>query len=98
MAFFSLKEPRRFQHKPIFYDEDKEFHDALVNKAKKDLGMETDGKRDFRSSVKGSFRAGGESSEKITFNFRRTAERKSSRHVFVLVALLLCILFFISKL
>jgi hypothetical protein len=39
MGMFSIREPRRFEHKYIYYDERKEKLEKIEEKAKKDLGM-----------------------------------------------------------
>ena len=94
MAFFQLKQPRKFNPRPIYYDEDKEMHDELVANAKKDLGIEEE-KSDkvYRPQIKGSFRGG----DKISFNFKRREQKKSGTRLVVILALLfmLIYLFFI---
>ena len=95
MAFFYFKQPRKFNYRPIFYDEDKEMHDELVANAKKELGIEEE-KSDkvYRPQIKGSFRGGG---DKISFNFKRREAKKSNFRLVGILGLLLLLgyLFFI---
>ena len=94
MAFFYLKQPRKFNYRPVYYDEDKEMHEEIIAKAKKDLGMEDENNKVYRPQIKGSFKGGG---EKITFNFKRREAKKSTSRMLALVVLLLVLgyLFFI---
>lgn len=39
MGMFNIREPRRFEHKYIYYDERKEKLEKIEEKAKKELGM-----------------------------------------------------------
>lgn len=39
MGMFSVREPRRFEHKYIYYDERKEKLDRIEESAKRELGM-----------------------------------------------------------
>ncbi len=39
MGMFSVREPRRFEHKYIYYDERKEKLDRIEENARRDLGM-----------------------------------------------------------
>lgn len=98
MAFFKLNQPRGYNHNPIFYDEDKEIHDKMVAKAKKDLGIK-DEDETYVPDIKGRFRASqGKTENEYTFNFRRRAEKKSNKHLLVLIVLLVLVLFFCSRL
>ncbi len=98
MAFFKLSQPKGFNHKPIYYDEDKEAHEKMVAKAKRELGIKEEGE-EYKPDIKGKFRNSSSANDhEYTFNFRRTAEKKSNRHLIVLVLLLLIVLFFCSKL
>lgn len=53
MGFFKMREPRKFNHKPIFYNPDKEALDERIEKVKREMGL-TD-ETNFKSSIKGSF-------------------------------------------
>jgi|SRR5574344_2116749 uncharacterized membrane protein len=39
MGMFNIREPRRFEHKYIYYDERKEKLEKIEEKAKRELGM-----------------------------------------------------------
>ena len=73
----------------------------MLAKAKKELGM-LDETGEYKPDIKGKFRksAGLSSSSEneFAFNFRRTAERKSNRHLIVLILLLVGVLYFCTKL
>jgi len=92
MAFFYLKQPRKFNYRPIYYDEDKEMHEEIVANAKRELGIkdeESEGKV-YRPQIKGSFRGGG---DKISFNFKRREMRKSNFRMVGIVMLLLFLIY-----
>ena len=40
MGFFYLKEPKKFNHRPIYYDENKEIRDEIISNAKRELGID----------------------------------------------------------
>ena len=91
MAFFYLKKPRKFNHRPLYYNEDKEIHEELVAKAKKDLGIENEKDGNVhRPQIKGSFRGGG---DKISFNFKRQEAKKSNSRIIVIIGLLFLLIY-----
>lgn len=54
MGMFSVREPRRFEHKYIYYDERKEKLDKIEENAKRELGMLPEKEFD-PESIRGKF-------------------------------------------
>ncbi len=52
--FFNIRKPRKFDHKPIYFDPDKEALEKRVEKIKRELGMD-DAEPYRRSEIKGTF-------------------------------------------
>ena len=55
MGYFSMREPRRFNHKYIFVDERKEKLDKIVENAKRDLGMLPPKESSAEERIRGAF-------------------------------------------
>lgn len=55
MGYFSMREPRRFNHKYIFVDERKEKLDKIVENAKRDLGMLPPAEETREERIRGAF-------------------------------------------
>lgn len=55
MGYFSMREPRRFNHKYIFVDERKEKLDKIVENAKRDLGMLPPSESTKEERIRGAF-------------------------------------------
>jgi hypothetical protein len=89
MAFFYLKEPRKFNYQPRYYDADREMREELISNAKKELGLQ-DKDTTYRPSIKGKFR----NAEKVvSLNFKRKAEKRSNSRILFLI-ILLCVIFY----
>jgi len=52
VVFFRIPKPKQFTYPPRYYDEEKE----RVEQRKRELGISTDGKTDFKSQVGNSWR------------------------------------------
>ncbi|MBQ6695013.1 MAG: hypothetical protein IJN24_09115 [Bacteroidaceae bacterium] len=55
MGYFSMREPRKFNHKYIYVDERKEKLNKIVNNAKRELGMLPPQETSYRERLKGAF-------------------------------------------
>ena len=85
--FFRQPTPRRFDHKPIYYDKQKEEREERIKRVKKELGMtdENNEKKDYEQRLRGSFKEavpGGSSREKMA---------KTNRTVMIIFIVLLIV-------
>lgn len=53
MGFFNMRGPRKFNHRPIYYDPDKEALEKRIDKVKREMGMADE--KDYKPDIKGSF-------------------------------------------
>lgn len=62
MALFSFfsspRSPRQFEHKPIYWDPQKEKTEEREQRIKRELGIEEEDLTKYKSSIKGSFSQG----------------------------------------
>jgi hypothetical protein len=54
-SFYSLRRPRQFDHKPIYWNPRKEALDDRVRKVKREMGVLEEEPEDYKPSIKGSF-------------------------------------------
>ncbi|MDR2041754.1 MAG: hypothetical protein LBP98_05490 [Tannerella sp.] len=54
-SFYNVRKPRRFEHKPIYWDPRKEALEERIHKAKREMGILPDGPEDYKPSIKGTF-------------------------------------------
>ncbi len=91
MGMFSVREPRRFEHKYIYYDERKEKLDKIEENAKRDLGMLTE--KEFNpEEIRGRF---VESTTHLKRRKENGGPRMDVRLSIVLIAALIFILHWI---
>lgn len=93
MAFFKMREPRRFDHKYIFVDERKEKLDRIVENAKRDLGMLPHDEGSYRDRLIGAFT--NENSHLARRN--ENGERISSRVAVCALFVCVLIMYFLLK-
>ncbi len=89
LGFFKQPTPRRYDHKPIYYDKQKEEREERYARIRKELNMEEEKdkevRRDFEKDIRGSFKQavpGGSKQDKIS---------RFSRIFFIVCAILLLI-------
>ena len=92
MGMFTMREPRKFNHKYIFVDERKEKLDKIVENAKRDLGMLPPREEGFRERLHGSFSAENSHVARQKANGTRITTRVAVAALFVCVFLLYYIL------
>ncbi|MDR3261020.1 MAG: hypothetical protein LBT78_04210 [Tannerella sp.] len=54
-SFYSVRKPRRFDHKPIYWDPRKEALEARIRRVKREAGELSENPEDYQPSIKGSF-------------------------------------------
>lgn len=85
MGYFSMREPRRFNHKYIFVDERKEKLDKIVENAKRDLGMLPPAETTCEERIRGAFVKGTKHLE------RHKSEGQRFSTKFLIVAIIVCL-------
>ncbi len=85
MGYFSMREPRRFNHKYIFVDERKEKLDKIVENAKRDLGMLPPAETTYEERIRGTF------SKDMKHLERRKNEGSRFSTKFLVVAIFVCL-------
>lgn len=53
-SFFKSRRPRQFEHKPIYWDPQKEMAEERERRIKREMGLEED-VSEYKPSIKGSF-------------------------------------------
>ncbi len=87
--FFNIRKPRKFEHKPIYFDPDKEALQQRVERIKQELGMAE--KSDYRNQIKGSF---FEQTKHVKPRDTIPGKSHSDRNIKLIVALVCLILLF----
>ncbi len=55
-SFYSMRKPRQYGHKPIYWDPHKEALEERIRKVKREVGVEEDPSiNDYKAEIKGSF-------------------------------------------
>jgi len=54
-SFYSMRKPRQFSHKPIYWDPRKEALDERIRKVEIEMGVREEKLEDHKSHIKGTF-------------------------------------------
>jgi hypothetical protein len=54
-SFYNVRKPRRYDHKPIYYDPRKETLEKRIHKVKMELGVEETDYEQYKEAIRGSF-------------------------------------------
>ena len=54
-SFYKLRQPRQFDHRPIYFDQRKEALEKRIHKVKMDLGVAETDYEQYKEAIKGSF-------------------------------------------
>jgi hypothetical protein len=54
-SFYNVRKPRRFDHKPIYWDPRKEALEERIRKVKREMGELPDNPAEYKNSIRGSF-------------------------------------------
>ncbi len=80
--FFKLKEPNRFNYKPLYWDPEKEAREERVRRIKAELGQEISFSKQSSAITRGSFR-------QYSSGKHRKAGRESNLRLVIIAAALL---------
>jgi hypothetical protein len=56
--FYTMRKPRQYDHKPIYYDPRKEALEKRIHKVKMEMGVEETDVEQYKEAIRGSFVAG----------------------------------------
>ena len=54
-SFYNVRKPRQFEHKPIYWDPDKEELEKRVHRVKREMGLEEESVEEYQDAIRGSF-------------------------------------------
>ena len=54
-SFYSMRKPRQYEHKPIYFDPRKEALQKRIHKVKMEMGVEETDYEQYKEAIKGSF-------------------------------------------
>ena len=54
-SFCNVRKPRQFEHKPIYWDPDKEELEKRVHRVKREMGLEEESVEEYKDAIRGSF-------------------------------------------
>ena len=80
--FFKVKEPNRFNYRPLYWDPEKEDREDRIRRIKAELGQEVRFNRNASTIKRGSFR-------QTTRGTNRKAGRESNVRLIVIAAILM---------
>ena len=87
IVFFRTPKPRRFHHKNIYYDPEKEEREERENRVNKELGLNQEDKPFVTSIRRGSFRRG--MFDTARDELARDRRMKTARSIIIIIASLL---------
>ncbi len=86
--FFHIPGAKRFNFKPRYYDEQKDFVESRERLVKAEMGIKDENDKPFRANIKGSFRSGISNSKSV-----EDARRNSNWRIIFLVIILTAIVY-----
>jgi len=97
-SFYSMRKPRRFDHKPIYYDPRKEALDERIRKVEIEMGVRQE-EEDYKPAIKGTFIEGTTHLRKSRARGHDTDTRQSTnmRLLLILAILLAAFWFFFLR-
>ena len=75
-SFYNVRKPRQFEHKPIYWDPDKEELEKRVHRVKREMGLEEESVEEYKDAIRGSFIEGTTHLKKS----KRRGDDPRSRH------------------
>ncbi|MDD6209630.1 MAG: hypothetical protein PUB21_03385 [Bacteroidales bacterium] len=86
--FYNNRKPRKYEHKPIYWDPRKEALDERIAKIKKEMGIEEEDKESYKPSIKGSF-VNASPHLKRKLDKGEDREKRKSRNIIIAVILVI---------
>jgi len=93
--FYSLRKPRQFEHKPIYYSPRKEEMDDRIVRIKREMGLDVS-KDEYKPQIKGSFVEGTTHLRKSLLRGDDVRSRRTKNgRLAIFLAVLLVLLWFL---
>lgn len=90
ISFFKTRKPRKFEHKPIYWDPEKERKEEREHRIKRELGLED--LSEYKSSIKGTFVEGTTHLKKSQTRGDTAESRRSKSFRLIMILLFLVLL------
>jgi len=94
-SFYSVRKPRQFEHKPIYWDPRKEALEERTRKIKRELGVLDEPLENYKPDIKGKFIEGTTHLKKSQVRGDDTRSRKYKNVKLAVVLAVLTVLFWI---
>lgn len=91
-SFMKTRKPRKFEHKPIYWDPKKEEMEERERRIKREMGIEEEDLTNYKPQIKGSFREGTSHLKKSLDRGDNTDSRKYKNVRLVVILILLTLL------
>jgi hypothetical protein len=92
-SFYNMRKPRKFSHKPIYWDPRKEELDERIRKIEIEMGVRQEDPQDYKPSIKGTFIEGTTHLRKSRARGDDTHSRESKTMRLLLILILLGAIF-----
>lgn len=98
-SFYSVRKPRQFEHKPIYWDPRKENLEERTRRIKRQMGVEPESLEDYKPMIKGTFIQGTTHLKKSVMKGDDTVSRKyrNVRLAVILAVLAAALYYFFFK-
>lgn len=91
-SFYNMRKPRRYEHKPIYWDPHKEELEKRIQKVKNEIGQGNEDVENYKAQIKGSFVEGTSHLKRNKENGGDERSRSYKNIKLILAAVLLGIL------
>ena len=92
-SFYRMRKPRRFDHKPIYFDPRKEALQERIRKVEIEMGVRQEELGEYKPSIKGSFIEGTSHLKKSRARGDDVRARESKNMRLLLILALLAVIF-----
>ena len=99
LPFYNLRKPRQFNHKPIYWNPNKEALEDRIRKIEVEMGVREETTEEYKPNIKGSFVAGTSHLKKRKAkesNNKRSSD-KNTRLLLILLVLVAILWYFFLR-
>ena len=99
LPFYNLRKPRQFNHKPIYWNPNKEALEDRIRKIEVEMGVREETVEEYKPNIKGSFVAGTSHLKKRKAkesNNKRSSD-KNTRLLLILLVLVAILWYFFLR-
>ena len=91
--FYNNRKPKKYEHKPIYWDPQKEALEERIAKIKREMGIEQD-EHSYKSTIKGSFINASPHLKRKIEKGEDSEKRKMRNSIIAVVLVILLIVFY----